>query len=177
MSVFRCKKISNVRFPYLPKLPFASLEELNLRTYVNFKGQKGIFFFTLDSNHLLANFIARNFFNLPYCYRSITVNRNKNLYSSSSEDFKLNARIEGLFKKSEFVNFLVERYFLFTDNSKSVFRGQVFHRPWQFHSMNEIECFETLHQRFNIVGGEYHSAFYSRELDVYFKTFEKLIDL
>ena len=57
--------MSDIRFFFSPVLPFSKLYELNLRTYVRYKGKKGIFFFTLDSNHRLGNFIARNFFHLP----------------------------------------------------------------------------------------------------------------
>lgn len=59
--------MDRIRFRGMPGLPFfSSLWELNLRTYVKVNGVPGIYFFTLETPHLLGNFIARRFFDLPY---------------------------------------------------------------------------------------------------------------
>ena len=71
--------MSDIQFFFSPVLPFSKLYELNLRTYVRYKGKKGIFFFTLDSNHRLGNFIARNFFHLPYRYSKLNFHKENHL--------------------------------------------------------------------------------------------------
>ena len=50
--------MSDIRFFFTPPLPFSKLSELNLRTYVRYKNKPGIYFFTLDSDHRLGNFLA-----------------------------------------------------------------------------------------------------------------------
>ena len=55
--------MSDIRFFFTPPLPFSKLSELNLRTYVRYKNKPGIYFFTLDSDHRLGNFLAQKIFN------------------------------------------------------------------------------------------------------------------
>lgn len=61
--------LTNLRARYLPAIPGArAFPELNLRTYVTYKGKPGIYFFSLDADHRLAVLGARTFFHLPYFY-------------------------------------------------------------------------------------------------------------
>ncbi|MFP8955168.1 YqjF family protein [Natrialbaceae archaeon A-CW3] len=48
-----------------------ALPELNLRTYVSHDGSPGVYFFSLDTDSVLATFGARVFHYLPYYYASI----------------------------------------------------------------------------------------------------------
>ena len=60
-------RMDRIRFPFLPVVPLLSqLWELNLRTYVNVSGVRGVYFFTLDTDSALACLIANQFFHLPY---------------------------------------------------------------------------------------------------------------
>ena len=63
--------MSHIRFPVTPGFGFVRLRELNLRTYVRFRGQPGIYFFTLDTDNLLGQWIGRKFFHLPYRLRRL----------------------------------------------------------------------------------------------------------
>ena len=108
--------MSGIRFPFTPTLPFSSLWELNLRTYVSYKGQPGIYFFTLDSTHRLGNFIARNFFALPYRYQKMSAKISENKYIFQAENsLRLSFDIGEPIKKSDLENWFVERYHLFTN--------------------------------------------------------------
>ncbi|PIP88993.1 MAG: hypothetical protein COW01_15510 [Bdellovibrionales bacterium CG12_big_fil_rev_8_21_14_0_65_38_15] len=166
-------KMSKIRFPFTPTLPFSSLTELNLRTYVKYKGTPGIYFFTLDSNHRLGNFIANKFFHLPYCYSKIHLNTDQ-AYDCRAYNLELKAKILATKEKTALESFLVERYSLFTDNGTSIFRGQVIHDPWQLSQVSDIDFKETLHNQYNITQSTFHSCFYSKALDVYFKPFKKV---
>jgi uncharacterized protein YqjF (DUF2071 family) len=167
-------KMSRVRFPFTPTLPFSKLNELNLRTYVTYKGQRGIYFFTLDSNHRLANFIARKFFNLPYRNSNISLHVKNNQYHAQSSDLDLNLFILDKKVKSPLENFLVERYFLFTDNGKDIFRGQVFHRPWEIKNIKTLKVEENLNKKYGFNDFTFANGFYSEGFDVYFKPFQKV---
>ena len=166
--------MSRVRFPFTPFLPFSSLNELNLRTYVTCNGVRGIYFFTLDSNHRFANLIARNFFNLPYNYRKVELCRSLDSYITTSPEVDIDITIEYSIEKDSFEEFITERYFLFTDNGRDVFQGQVFHKPWKLNAVSINHVKEGLHDRFGIHDTRLHSSFYSSGFDVYFKPFKIL---
>jgi uncharacterized protein YqjF (DUF2071 family) len=56
-----------IRASFLPPIPGTSaFHELNVRTYVHFKGVPGVWFFSLDAASSLAVWGARTFYHLPY---------------------------------------------------------------------------------------------------------------
>ncbi len=58
----------------LPDLPWVSaFPELNVRTYVEFGGKAGVWFFSLDATNPLAVWAARTFFHLPYYRASMSL--------------------------------------------------------------------------------------------------------
>nr|WP_242057544.1 DUF2071 domain-containing protein [Halobacillus yeomjeoni] len=70
--------MNNIRFKGLPSLPFGNkLIELNVRTYVKYKGAPGVYFITLDANHRLGVFLARQVFSLPYVNARMRVDQNE----------------------------------------------------------------------------------------------------
>jgi len=67
-------RMTGVRLRWLPSLPWLStFPELNLRTYVRYRGQSGIYFLSLDAPNPLAVTIARRFYHLPYHRAEITM--------------------------------------------------------------------------------------------------------
>ncbi|RBI64500.1 DUF2071 domain-containing protein [halophilic archaeon] len=61
----------NVRPRLTPKRLGRRLPELNLRTYVTFDGEPGIYFFSLDADGVLSVLGARLFHHLPYYFADI----------------------------------------------------------------------------------------------------------
>lgn len=167
-------EMSNVKFSFTPTLPFATLNELNLRTYVQYKGKKGIYFFTLDSNHFIANIIARFFFNLPYRYSKIELDLSANTYKCRSNLIKLLACVGKDKQKGEFENFIAERYFLYTDDSRNIYEGQVNHKPWDLIKIENIQFEESLNQTYLLKETIFINSFFSSSLDVSFKRFKKV---
>ena len=56
-----------VRLRGTPEIPGLSrFAELNLRTYVRYRGRPGVWFLRIDADKLLAGWIARRLFYLPY---------------------------------------------------------------------------------------------------------------
>lgn len=164
-------QMNNVEFRFLRTLPFNKLNELNLRTYVKYKGVSGIYFFTLDSNHRLANFIARNLFNLPYQFNDVKIDQTRHHFDIKARDFSLNASVGKDIVKNSQENFFVERYNLFTDNGKQVFRGHVSHEPWDLSHLDIDNINEGLNRRFNLTQGELTSSYYSQSINVSFTPF------
>ena len=54
------------RAPYVPFKLYSAFGQVNLRTYVKYKGRRGVYFFSLDADHLLSSAIANFAFDLPY---------------------------------------------------------------------------------------------------------------
>ncbi|HJT68744.1 MAG TPA: DUF2071 domain-containing protein, partial [Terriglobales bacterium] len=66
--------MTGVRARWTPAIPgLSALPELNVRTYVTYKGKPGVFFFSLDAGSLLAAFGARLTYHLPYFFAQMKV--------------------------------------------------------------------------------------------------------
>jgi uncharacterized protein YqjF (DUF2071 family) len=136
--------MDRVRFRGLPAIPIgSSLWEINLRTYVKVNGVQGIYFFTLETPHRLANAIARTFFALPYRDARVDAKVSEAEYrlkvaghDAQGVPYRLNLEAkkgdEASRDKthSEFQTWITERYHLFVKKGESTIRGDVFHSPW-----------------------------------------------
>ncbi len=168
--------MSHVRFPYTPALPFSSLWELNLRTYVQYKGQKGIYFYTLDTNHRLGQFIATRFFHLPYRVRAMNGKVNSLYNFDALKSLELRAIISEEKTDTPFDRWLTERYSLFTDDKDKIYRGDVIHKPWKLQKAT-LEYFNDQFSKqfgFSSEQKEFY-CLYAREINVHFKPFKKMI--
>ncbi len=174
-------RMEGIRFPFTPALPFSSLWELNLRTYVNYKGRRGIYFFTLDTDHLLGQWIAKSFFHLPYRFRPIRAHLEKRIYK-----FEVKGSLDIIAKvsdvplvASEYNDWLVERYSLFTvkktPEGNRLWRGDVVHKPWPLSFCQlKINKEELCREFFKTGNFQLDSFFYAKELPVYFKPFKRI---
>ena len=131
----------NARPIFTPPIPHLSdFHEINVRTYVNCEGVPGVYFFSLDANRLIPVMAARNLFSLPYHLGDIAMTRKDN-----AVDFSLERREEprAFFNGSwqehpesfeampgslEF--FLSERYCLYTEDDRKLYRCRIAHEPW-----------------------------------------------
>jgi len=176
--------MNNIKFGALPTLPFTSLWELNLRTYVKHNGESGIYFFTLDSTHRLGNWIARKFFHLPYRHTSIQAHVTKDKYSVKSPKFSVEAQIQSsASSSSDLDKWLTERYCLYTESPKGILKGQVSHKPWSLNpasitsyenSFSDSLGFPMTKTRNKDLEENFAGATYSKRLDVRFKPFRKV---
>lgn len=166
--------MSGVRFRWTPYLPFNHLWELNLRTYVKAQGQPGIYFYTLDSPHRLANWIARTFFHLPYRFNQLegAISRRRYLFSANN-NFKIEAKIGSPIQKDEKLYWVTERYSVFNQVKGQIWEGVVRHEPWTLHSA-QVKQFENhWSQDFGFDLSEPHAT-YSPGLEVSFPKFKRL---
>lgn len=136
-------EMSGIRFRCLPFVPFASnLRELNVRTYVKYGNQRGVFFFSLDASHDLGVWIARSFFHLPYyrakqtmfqqngefhfssvrTHRGATQSHFQIKYEPVSEPYES--------KRGDLDFWLSERECLFIVHNGKVFQGDIKHERW-----------------------------------------------
>ena len=141
--------ITNLRPPYLPAIPYLSwLYELNVRTSVHLDGVPGVWFFSLDANHLPAVIGARMFFSLPYYNARIMCKEHGRdvQFWSAREDQK--AEFAAAWSIGEDMPpsgprtlefFLVERYCLYAEDSGRIYRSRIHHQPWPLQKAFNIE--------------------------------------
>jgi uncharacterized protein len=124
----------------LPPIPgLSSSEELNVRTYVNYGGKPGVYFFSLDAASLPAVWAARTFYHLPYFHAVMKLEESngKIFYFSSRRSSP--AEFRGwyhptsevqLAERGSLPHWLTERYCLYTTHRGGVYRCEIHHLRW-----------------------------------------------
>ena len=136
-----------IRASFLPPIPGASaFHELNVRTYVHYRGVPGVWFFSLDAANSLAVWGARTFYHLPYFNARMSFEQQGSRidYTSKREDsrgapaeFQATWTIGEPLLRSEPESlefFLTERYCLYASHRDRLFRSRIFHPPWPLQS-------------------------------------------
>jgi uncharacterized protein YqjF (DUF2071 family) len=150
---FVMESVRPVWMPPIPKL--FDFPETNLRTYVRYGEQRGVWFFSLDAAHRLAVWTARRFWKLPYHHarmRCQFVAPNEITYETLRTDHSrayayVRYRFEDAPRETEpgtLEHFLVERYTLFTAHRGVVYRGEVAHLPYTVQPATLFELKQTL---------------------------------
>ena len=146
--------MSGIRARGTPAIPgLSTTPELNVRTYVAYRGIPGVYFWSLDCASRLAVWGARTFYHLPYFNASMSVQnagesfsyrciRQKNPKTiQGSEDVPARpAEFRATYRpiaparqreKSTLEHFLTERYCLYTVHRGKVLRAYIHHLPWR----------------------------------------------
>ncbi|WP_147803243.1 YqjF family protein [Alkalicoccus halolimnae] len=159
--------------------------ELNVRTYVTYKGDSGVFFITLDADSLLAVRGARLIAGLPYFYADMTLNKNDRILYKSMRTHKNEPRAgfqcayepvsKPFFSEPGTLEyFLTERYSLWKSRNGKAIKGPIDHEPWDLQSASaEIYKNELLDFLPADSLGEGPIAHYCREKTVFFFRFER----
>lgn len=151
---------------YPRNIPFCSLihkfPEVNLRTYVQYRGKPGVFFLSLDVDNWASNIIAKRWFKLPYYPAQVTYEQNdrvihcESIRKSNNTQIRFKGRLRPSHKifhaRSETLDFwLTERYCLYSiDTNKNVYCGEIHHRSWPLQKVDiEVEV-NTLTSHLNI---------------------------
>jgi len=171
--------MDGIRFPFLPPIPkISNLWELNIRTYVNVNGVKGIYFFTLETDSRIGEIVARNFFHLPYRFSKIKAKVENNgytfKYSRDDLTFNLKATLEDEIVKSAFDLWATERYSLFTQKKGVTYQGIVNHSPWILSLVRITQIDNQFTKMVTADVGEIIGTSYTKEIKVSFKNFKAL---
>jgi uncharacterized protein len=143
-------EITHMRAHGLPEVPFArSFLECNVRTYVTYNGEPGVYFFSLDADHSLAVTGARRFFHLPYFHADMNMDINQRTIHYSTRrvhkgtnneslkvDYTPGRRIHA--QKGSLTEWLSERYCLWTTKEDRVYRGDIAHEPWELYDADYL---------------------------------------
>ena len=174
-------KMAGIRFPFLPTIPgLSQLNELNLRTYVEVDGIKGVYFFTLDADLIPAIGIARFFFSLPYRYANIFIQKNKDQYILKSNNSKTSLQFEASLGEtrisSPFDLWATERYGLFTKKSNQTLHGIVQHSPWKLRDVSLVNIVDNFSNQLgdSLKASSFIGTRFCEELKVRFRPFTKI---
>jgi len=141
-----------------PSVPgISNFDELNVRTYVHYKGSEpGVWFFSLEAASTIAVAAARAGWSLPYhrAKMRLSVRGNEVEYSSrrrfpgpTPADFECRYSIGesiGSAEPGTFEHFLAERYILYARSSKALRIGRVHHKPYPLHRASVHEVRESM---------------------------------
>ena len=146
--------------------------ECNLRTYVHYDGEPGVYFFSLEASSWLAVQAARIGWGLPYHHAEMAADSRRFETTRKSDG----ARLEVEFEVGEPVesplgsreHFFLERYYLFSEKGGRLVRGQVHHAPYPARSARVVRCEESLIAAAGMPapGGEPELVHYARGVDV-----------
>ena len=146
---------------FVPIPTTSHFPEINVRTYVTFRGRPSVWFFSLDTSSLLATMTARIAFRLPYCFAraSVTVTGEGDgaMYESRVErrwpdraTSSLVARIGAPIPPTPLTDFLTARWGLVTTTGprrpatdrrrrgRFTFFGAIEHEPWPLHDASLV---------------------------------------
>lgn len=178
-------EMTHIRFKGLPSVPFASrLLELNVRTYVKYGGQRGVYFFSLDASHKAGVSIARNVFHLPY-YRAKMGKKSDGKQISfwstrthkKADKAEYHIVYEPVGKAYETTEgsldfWLTERDRLFIVRNHNVYQGKIKHDKWPLQKVDVAVLRDTLSHPFH-----YHEStitHFSKSVTTYLWPFEKI---
>lgn len=133
--------MTGVRPSWAPPRTAFRFQETNVRTYVHLNGEPGVYFFSLEAASSIAVAVARLQFGLPYYWAAMRLRRDgdRRSYLSrrvvggtarSAVTFTPGALL-GASPPGTLEHFLIERYLLFVERHGQIWRGQVFHPPYQ----------------------------------------------
>ncbi|MEM9411138.1 MAG: DUF2071 domain-containing protein [Planctomycetota bacterium] len=156
--------MSGVAPRWIPDLPWmSSFPELNVRTYVNFQGKPGVWFFSLDATNPIAVRVARRWFYLKYMDARIHVKRQDSWIHYRSRrthtdepaaQLSVDYRPIGdpvTTKVGTLEHWLTSRYCLYAaSHDGKIFRGEIDHLPWSLRNAQALIHKNTMLNRYSI---------------------------
>ncbi|MFU1855884.1 YqjF family protein [Sphingobacterium sp. NGMCC 1.201703] len=137
-------KMKNIRPRNLPAFPpISDFYEINVRTYIDQDGKKGVYFIHIEASKSLSAFIAKKLSGLPY--EKSTMLRNTQGYHNLNQerDFRLKtifAVTDEVKIKSSLDTWLTERYCLYLDKPDGIYCFDIHHSEWPLFSVQLQEC-------------------------------------
>lgn len=130
--------MKGVTFRGVPAISrLSDFPEINVRTYVRYKGKPGVWFFSLDVPSRLAVWAARTFFHLPYRQADVEISKHGEAihyrHRLAGESFAAEYRpvSPAPAEPGSFDFWATERYCLYCTNHRGdLFRTEVQHRKW-----------------------------------------------
>ena len=156
-----CFKMENVRFPWMPSIPyFSHFPETNARTYVHRNGKDpAVWFLSLEASRWIACQVARASFGLPYWHSRMQIKQAPRSiqYQSTRLDGPRPARCDLTFESDNDLQpnpepgslefFLLERYILYSVKAGRLCMARVWHKPYSWHKSHIVAGTESVLER------------------------------
>jgi uncharacterized protein YqjF (DUF2071 family) len=165
-------EMKDIRSTWMPELAALDFLETNVRTYVHYKGEPGVYFFSLEASSWLAVRVARLVWGLPYFHAEMSCQNGtyRSVRKGSGEmleaDWTVGKSIVPALGSYE--HFVLERYLLFSERALSkgqsgLRKGQVHHVPYPAKGVTLSHMKQTL---FPDATGAPYAAHFSPGVDV-----------
>lgn len=171
---FRMEAVHPKGFPHLGGCE--NFPETNVRTYCHREGKDpGVWFLSLDAANYFACAFASRVFHLNYRHASMQVERRGDAMHYESARCKgegkntASCRIGpalGAAKPGTLEFFLIERYLLYSSARGILYKGQVFHPPYQLREANDYSCSGTLLEANGLTPNPFTHAVFSEGVSV-----------
>lgn len=126
--------------------PVSNFHEINVRTYVTAENKPGVYFLNIEAAKPISAFIARQLSGLPYEKAKMEriFQQRAQVYNSYNQPkgFALTSMFEpgaALHAKTPLDLWLTERYCLYHENNRQLFRYQIHHHPWPLQEVTIIQ--------------------------------------
>ncbi len=144
--------MNKVRPRGLPSVgSLSNFTEINLRTYVKYKGKQGVYFLNIQAGNTLASFVAKTISGLNYQAASIKHKFNHRVctQSNTADEFEFSYRQQKAIENpSELDLWLTERYRVFNERKGNIDTFEVHHLPWKLEGIN-VELTKINYPKFN----------------------------
>lgn len=144
LVAFTMEKIRPYRLPAVSGI--SDFHEINLRAYVFKDNKPGVYFFSIEAQKVISAFIAKSLSGLPYEKANIFKKTKNNLitYISNNKikNFKFEISYEigdELPEKTKLDKWLIERYCLYLNKGKKLYRYEIHHKEWKLKEINLIK--------------------------------------
>lgn len=144
--------MERIRPKYLPAFaPISNFDEINIRTYVTYKGKAGVYFLSIEGGKRASCAIAKGISGLPY--RFSRIHREEGRYLSSNALFQDQLDLsyelsDGKTHKTELDTWLTERYALFQDTNTHINTFDIHHVVWPTNTI-ELKNLNMRYSRFD----------------------------
>ncbi|MCY4780771.1 DUF2071 domain-containing protein [Sphingobacterium sp. UT-1RO-CII-1] len=131
--------MEKIRPRYLPSVKAISdFDEINVRTYINNNGKRGVYFLNIEAGKSISALVARTLSGLPY--EKAIIHREQGKFTSINpyKGFQLAATysIGNLKKeKTKLDRWLTERYCLYLDKKDRLYRYDIHHLEWEIQKL------------------------------------------
>jgi uncharacterized protein YqjF (DUF2071 family) len=148
LVAFSMEKIRPKNLPCFP--PISNFDEINIRTYVKYKGKTGVYFLSIEGGKRISCKVAKSLSELPY--RFSKMDRKKDRYKSenvkNNDCFEIQYKIDkALISKTKIDFWLTERYALFQDTKTAINQFEIHHLEWPINEL-KIESLKVKYPKF-----------------------------
>lgn len=136
-------KATSSRLRYMPRdLSFPSFFQMNIRTYVKFGDESGVYFFTINANSQLVSRMGR-FASMPFKHADLMMETKEKSFSFQAErnDLKFKVNYYPTSKpyrpeQGTLAYFLTERYCIWVFSGDKIVKAPILHSTWDLYDAN-----------------------------------------